>query len=698
MVRLRNQIQMNKSPTVVVLRIMRLFSFCLGMSMLLLIGPFAFSQTPELIVQTGHAGPINSVAFSPDGRLLASAATDHKVSIWSVANGEQLRVINGHSNAVTSVQFSPNGQILASGSEEGIKLWDVNTGIEVRTFKRYGIIRSLAFAPDGKTIAGLESVAGDHEIALWDVASGKLLNQFGGKGCCGWIHITFSPNGKLLASVGSDRIAVWDVFTGRSILQINGRSVSARGNMSFETQSVAFSPDGKLLVGGGTGTAVKMWSTATGKEVRSFINGNLDDYVRSMSFHPSGDIIAIASSQTLKLWNSHTARVLHSLQAHTESVNSVKFSPDGRLLASGGQDKTIRLWDVANGSLVRTLKSRSSAIDSVSFNADSTTMVIGTRDSTRFWNITTGTNVRTVRPGLLSPNGERLVTRSANELPKLLDPATGMQLGTVPSADHLTFSPDGRMLAFGNGDFTITLWDVTSARELRKLRGHAGVFFSIVFSSDGRLLASGSFASGNSAAGGADFIIKLWDVRTGRELHTIIEKGNRVLAFSPDGKWLATDSVILRPCSDGLNQCVIPAVSLWNVVTGKKIRTFETGNLSFEFVNSLAFDPNGTILATAGSFDPVIRLWNPRTGQSMGTLQGHSNGVNSVTFSGNGKILASGSSDATVRLWNVNNADEVGRLIPLDNDDWVFVTPDGLFDGSSTGWTQGSLVIKQQHI
>ncbi|MDJ0547443.1 MAG: serine/threonine-protein kinase [Microcystis sp. M53601_WE4] len=284
---------------------------------------------------TGHSGQVYSLAYSPDGRYLASGSSDKTIKIWETATGTELRTLTGHSMTVWSVAYSPDGRYLASGSlDKTIKIWEVATG-KVRTLTgHYMTFWSVAYSPDGRYLA---SGSSDKTIKIWETATGKELRTLAGHSKGVW-SVVYSPDGRYLASGSSDKtIKIWEVATGQELRTLTGQSEGVL--------SVAYSPDGRYLASGIGDGAIKIWEVATVRELRTPTRHS--EVVRSVAYSPDGRYLASGSQdKTIKIWEVATGNELRTLTGHSETVFSVAYSPDGRYLASGSADKTIKIWRV----------------------------------------------------------------------------------------------------------------------------------------------------------------------------------------------------------------------------------------------------------------------------------------------------------------------------------------------------------------
>jgi eukaryotic-like serine/threonine-protein kinase len=595
----------------------------------------------EALTLKGHAFPVVSVAFSPDGQRLASGSQDNTVKIWDSATGKKLLSLEGYNDAV--VTFSPDGQRLATGRNwnKTVTIWDSASGKELFSLKGHAEpVNSVAFSPDGRRLA---SGSDDKTLKIWDSATGKELLSL--KGHAAAVEsVAFSPDGRRLASGSQDNtVKIWDSATGKELLSLKSDGAWV--------ESVAFSPDGQRLASGTSDKTVKIWDSAAGKELFS-LKGHADE-VRSVAFSPDGQRLASGSDdKTIRIWDISTGNELFSLKGHAGRVTSVAFSPDGERLASGSSDKTVKIWDSAIGKELFSLNSPDGqrvttvTLGEISIQRETT---VGRQEISSVVQLESGAVAAVVRgrpePTMsvaFSPDGQRLASKSGDNTVKIWDSGTGKELLSLKGhADRVTsvgFSPDGRRLASGSMDKTVKIWDSATGKELFSLKGHGGWVMCVAFSPDGRRLASGS--GGNT--------VKMWDSATGKELFSL--KGPYAgavnsVAFSADGRRLASGS------DDH-------TVKIWDSATGKELLSLKGDGGQ---VWSVAFSPDGQRLAS-GNYDNTVKIWNSATGKELLTLKGHADPVTSVAFSPDGQRLASGSNDETVKIWDSATGKELFSL------------------------------------
>jgi eukaryotic-like serine/threonine-protein kinase len=490
-----------------------------------------------------HGGiGVHTVALSHDGKLLATGSTDAITKVWDVATGQLLHTSN-HEGWVRSVAFSPDGNILAISNAKEPYPKGALTFLDLRTFQKIAApdftvgALCVVFSADGELLA---AASRDGRVRVWKVASRKLLRELPTHRGIVW-SVAFSPDGKLVASGGQDRaLSVCEIETGREIargyaadevravaflpdLSTEPKVVSTGfdgtkiwdlkkiglptvvGPASGSIHSVTLSPNGMRIATGG-GFVMEEWELPAGNRIAFQHKQRLDYW--SLDFSPDGNLLAAGGGNTwwdsfIDLREVHTGRLINSLKGHASQVLSQAFSPDGRTLATAG-DRTVKLWDVATGQERMSINAHDDILWAVAFSPDSQRLVSGCYDgSAKVWDVTTG-----------------------NELLKLK--AHNYQIYTTK------FSPDGKIIATGSADWLVKLWDSATGREIRALKGHFGDVRSVAFSPDGKRMASASH----------DRTVRIWDIETGLELITLKGHTDFVtsVAFSPDGKLLISGS------------------------------------------------------------------------------------------------------------------------------------------------------------
>jgi WD40 repeat protein len=583
-------------------------------------------------------GGILSVAFSPDGKILATGDTNAGIRLWQVTDSKPILTLQGHSDWIKSLDFSADGQIIASGSDDRtVKLWDIHTGQCLNTLAHTKWVRSVAFSPNGQIIA---DGSDDFTVKLWKVSTGQLLNTL--QGHTKRVYpVAFSPDGKTIVSGSEDHtIRLWDVSTGQCLNTLQGHTDSIR--------SVVFNPNGQTVASGSEDHTIKLWDVSAGQCLSTLLGHT--NWIWSIAFSPDGQTIVSGSfDKKIKLWDVSTGQCLNTLQGHTDKVRSVVFNPNGQTVASGSHDQTVKLWDVTTGRCLNSLQGYRNGIWSIAFNSDGQTLVCGGEDKTiKFWEVSTGQYLNSLHGHssrilsvAFSPDGRTLVSGGDHQTIKIWDVSRNQCISTLQTPGggiwSVAFNPDGKIIAFAIDEPVVMLWDILTRQYVNKLHGHTNCVQSVAFSPDGQMLASGS----------NDQTVRIWNVYNGKCLKVLQEHSDKVWSaiFSPDGQFIA---------SGGDDQ----TVKIWKVSDWKCLKTLH-GHTNP--IRALAFSPDSKELVSA-SEDQTVKLWDVFSGDCLKTLQRHTSKVLSVAFSPDGRIIASASEDETIKFWDAKTGGHLKTL------------------------------------
>jgi WD40 repeat protein len=605
------------------------------------------AQKLETAVQWGHTRAIKSVDFSHSGEFIVSGSEDKTIKLWEVSSGRELRTFNGHQSIVNDVLFTPDDkQLISASRDRRIYFWDVLTGNIIKYYEQPDEnIQRLALSPDGFYLA--VGSDGDY-INVYDTRLDSIIYSV--KGSRNWRDNVFinAKGTQLITGIDDRKVIVYELATGKLLREYQPIQGYCGGCLS---QGISTSQDEVIYASRSSG--FKMYKEQ--EEIKTFWTEPEENFT-TLNINAESNLVVSVDEDSVVVWDVDTGVRKYTLDAtlketspkygldltykivdrRSNRFNDANFSRDGKMLVTGDNSNMITLWDVKTGQKVSSFYGYLSfpPEDGLGFDPNS------------YWESYTSSLIALKNDVQLSPDGKYAYRSKIGFEVRKWELSTGQIVqrygGHTKVVLDFDVSKDGKKLLTGGGDREVHLYDARSGELLKKFSGHRGLIWDVGFSNDNTKIVSSS----------ADGTVKVWDIATGEQLQSIFLSGDRTkietaytVKFSPNDLYL-----ILGNTTGELQR--------WDIDTGRKVQELvghTKVSMDYEFFN------DGENMVSVG-WDNSVRSWDLSSGFQIRKFNGHTDPIHAVALSTNNSWMATGGTDRIVILWDINSGKLIRKL------------------------------------
>lgn len=619
------------------------------------------AQTPEVVLTVGHTDQVNCLSFSHDGKYLLTGGNDMLIKLWDVSTTREIRTFSGNDGRLIAVAFSPDDKYIATlDYSEQVKAWDMNTGKQLCAFPCEESHEYVGFAL-GKYMLFTDE---EYNVVLADPADGSVFKK---------INIGMNPQRmavhpdgkKLFYYTYQAEMVELDLESGNEL-----QRVKLFPEFVYMPTRMSFNKSGKLLAASLVDNTIAVFNIEQ-HSVAGMLKGHTNR-IKDICFEKNGEQLFSADhDNNFMLWNVQNFKPVKQEVKTIFGIQYIDTHPDAPIVAFS-EFKTVRYVDIESMRSLKEFKAKGNRIISMSYDQQGKYLATAADDiSIKVWDLQAlkiDKKYQGFFPVEFSPDGKQFVCMGTPAALFVYDPVNGekkKELSTeMELIQNLNFSADGKLVAGAGFMGIIKIWDVESGKIISKLSGHAGGIYSTAFSPDGKYLASC----------GLDNTIRIWDLNTGKEIRQMTEHSivTHDLEFSPDGKLLAV-------CSWD------KSISIWNTSDWSLNKKLE-GHINS--IYTLSFSPDSKYLAsgagnsTVAAADNSIRVWDVTSGETVCHFKNPTGAISKVIYDRNGELIYSASDDGIAKIWNVKKCTEVAGLISVNASDYVIETPDHFYTAS----------------